>query len=114
MSDTVETQLYELGFAVPMDNDMEQYLSAPMPVELEDSKGHSWAVYRHLEYPKDLQLWISNDFNGKIRLRRLGRLRETCYEFDSFSKQKITGKLKQAIVELSDLPEMPSLTELTQ
>ncbi|MCB0329256.1 MAG: hypothetical protein KDD70_06320 [Bdellovibrionales bacterium] len=101
-----ETHLYELGFAVPAEGDMEAFLAAPAPVELEDRKGRSWAIYRHLEYPRDLQLWLARDGTGKIRLRKLGRLREKSYEFETASSTKLFGKLKQAITELSDLPDL--------
>lgn len=104
MSETVENHLYELGFAIPAESSMERYLSSPAPVELEDSKGQSWSVYRHVEFPQDLQLWVSKDSSNRIRLRRLGRLRETSYEFSSFSK-KVNGRLEQAIRELSDLQD---------
>lgn len=70
--------------------------SHPNPVEFIDSAGVVWQIYRHVTFPKDLQLWIHNGKSHTVRFRQLGRLLERTQDFPSLLEQPLNELIKEA------------------
>lgn len=70
--------------------------SHPNPVEFIDSAGVVWQIYRHVTFPKDLQLWVHTGKSHTVRLRQLGRLVERTEDFPSLLERSLNELIKEA------------------
>ena len=89
--------LTELGFYRPAEVRVHTVsTSHPNPVEFIDSAGVVWHIYRHITFPKDLQLWIHNGQSHTVRFRQLGRLLERSRDFSSLVEPPLNELIKEA------------------
>ncbi len=92
-----ESILTELGFYRSAEVRVHTVTTShPNPVEFIDSAGVVWQIYRHVTFPKDLQLWIHNGKSHTVRFRQLGRLLERTQDFPSLLEQPLNELIKEA------------------
>lgn len=92
-----ESILTELGFYRPAEVRVHTVTTShPNPVEFIDSAGAVWQIYRHVTFPKDLQLWIHTGKSHTVRLRQLGRLVERTEDFPSLLERPLNELIKEA------------------